>query len=41
MRLDCLAVTWERDAFVRYAIADKPVVRLLDETEDLLLLVGR
>ena len=45
MHLKCLGecglVTWERDGrFVRYEIADKRVVKLLDRTEDLLLQIG-
>lgn len=45
MHLACLAecglVTWERDGkFVHYEIADKRVVKLLDQAEDLLLQVG-
>lgn len=45
MHLHCLAecglVTWERDGrFVHYRIADRRVVRLLDQTEALLLQVG-
>lgn len=45
MHLHCLAecglVTWQRDGrFVHYRIADKRVVRLLDQTEELLLQVG-
>lgn len=45
MHLACLAecglVTWERQGrFVRYELADKRVVKLLDEAEDLLLQVG-
>lgn len=45
MHLHCLAecglVTWQREGrFVYYRIADKRVVRLLDQTEELLLEVG-
>jgi DNA-binding transcriptional ArsR family regulator len=45
MHLACLAecglVTWERQGkFVRYEIADKRVVALLDQAENLLLQVG-
>ncbi len=45
MHLKCLGecglVTWERDGrFVRYAIADKRVVKLLDRGEELLLHIG-
>ena len=45
MHLACLAecglVTWERRGkFVHYEIADKRVVKLLDQAEDLLLQVG-
>ena len=45
MHLACLAecglVTWERDGkFVHYEIADKRVVKLLDQAEDLLLRVA-
>ncbi|MBI4270558.1 MAG: winged helix-turn-helix transcriptional regulator [Candidatus Rokubacteria bacterium] len=45
MHLKCLGecglVTWERDGrFMRYQIADKRVVKLLDHAEDLLLRVG-
>lgn len=45
MHLRCLAecglVRWERDGkFVRYEIADKRVVKVLDEVEELLLEIG-
>lgn len=45
MHLACLAecglVTWERQGkFVRYEIADKRVVKLLDQAEELLLQAG-
>lgn len=45
MHLHCLAdcglVTWERDGrFVYYRLADKEVVRLLDQVDELLLRVG-
>ncbi len=45
MHLKCLGecglVTWERDGrFVRYEIADKRVVKLLDQGEELLLHIG-
>jgi DNA-binding transcriptional ArsR family regulator len=45
MHLKCLGecglVTWERDGrFVHYAIADKRVVKLLDQGGELLLHVG-
>ena len=45
MHLKCLGecglVTWERHGrFVRYEIADKRVVKLLDQTEELLLQIG-
>ncbi|MBI1734004.1 MAG: winged helix-turn-helix transcriptional regulator [Candidatus Rokubacteria bacterium] len=45
MHLACLAecglVTWERQGrFVHYEIADKRVMKLLDQAEDLLLQVG-
>ncbi len=45
MHLKCLGecglVTWERDGrFVRYQIADKRVVKLLDQGEELLLQIG-
>jgi DNA-binding transcriptional ArsR family regulator len=45
MHLKCLGecglVTWERDGrFVRYQIADKRVVTLLDQSEELLLRIG-
>ncbi len=45
MHLACLAkcglVTWEREGkFVHYEIADKRVVRLLDQAEELLLQVA-
>jgi DNA-binding transcriptional ArsR family regulator len=45
MHLHCLAecglVTWERTGkFVHYRIADRRVVRLLDQTQELLLHVG-
>ncbi len=45
MHLKCLGecgmVTWERDGrFVHYEIADKRVVKLLDQGEELLLHVG-
>jgi len=45
MHLACLAkcglVTWAREGqFVRYEIADKPVVKLLDEGEELISEVG-
>lgn len=45
MHLKCLGecglVTWERDGrFMRYRIADKRVVQLLDEGEELLLQIG-
>jgi DNA-binding transcriptional ArsR family regulator len=45
MHLHCLAecglVTWERTGkFVHYRIADRRVVRLLDQTRELLLHVG-
>lgn len=38
---DCGLVTWDRDGrFVYYRIADKRIVRLLDQVEDVLLHVG-
>jgi DNA-binding transcriptional ArsR family regulator len=38
---DCGLVTWERQGkFVYYEIADKRVMKLLDQAEDLLLQVG-
>lgn len=38
---ECGLVTWERQGkFVHYEIADKRVMRLLDQAEDLLLQVG-
>jgi ArsR family transcriptional regulator, cadmium/lead-responsive transcriptional repressor len=38
---ECGLVTWEREGrFVRYEIADKRVVKLLDQTEELLLQSG-
>jgi DNA-binding transcriptional ArsR family regulator len=45
MHLHCLAecglVTWERNGkFIHYRIADRRVVRLLDQTQELLLHVG-
>jgi DNA-binding transcriptional ArsR family regulator len=45
MHLKCLGecglVTWERDGrFMRYQIADKRVVKLLDQGEELLLQIG-
>lgn len=45
MHLKCLGecglVTWERDGrFVRYRIADKRVVKLLDQSEELLVQIG-
>ena len=45
MHLACLAecglVTWERQGkFVHYEIADKRVVKLLDQAEELLLQIG-
>ena len=45
MHLKCLGecglVTWERDGrFVHYEIADKRVVKLLDQGEELLLHIG-
>jgi DNA-binding transcriptional ArsR family regulator len=45
MHLKCLGecglVTWERDGkFVHYRIADKQVVKLLDQGEELLLHIG-
>jgi DNA-binding transcriptional ArsR family regulator len=45
MHLACLAecglVRWERDGkFMHYEIADKRVLKLLDEAEDLLIQVG-
>lgn len=45
MHLACLArcglVTWTREGrFVRYGIADKRVVKLLDQAEEVLLEVG-
>jgi DNA-binding transcriptional ArsR family regulator len=45
MHLKCLGecglVTWERDGkFVHYQIADKRVVKLLDQGEELLLHIG-
>lgn len=45
MHLACLAecglVTWEREGkFVYYEIADKRVVKLLDQAEELLLKIG-
>jgi ArsR family transcriptional regulator, cadmium/lead-responsive transcriptional repressor len=45
MHLKCLGecglVTWERDGkFVHYQIADKQVVKLLDQGEELLLHIG-
>jgi DNA-binding transcriptional ArsR family regulator len=45
MHLKCLGecglVRWERDGrFMHYEIADKRVVKLLDQSEDLLLLIG-
>jgi DNA-binding transcriptional ArsR family regulator len=45
MHLKCLGecglVTWERDGrFMRYQIADKRVVKLLDQSEELLLQIG-
>ena len=45
MHLKCLGecglVTWERDGrFMHYQIADKRVVKLLDQAEELLLRVG-
>jgi DNA-binding transcriptional ArsR family regulator len=45
MHLRCLAecglVTWEREGrLVHYRIADKQVIRLLDQTEELALRVG-
>jgi hypothetical protein len=34
-------VRWERDGrFMHYEIVDKRVVKLLDQSEDLLLLIG-
>lgn len=46
MHLKCLGecglVMWERDGrFVHYEIADKRVVKLLDQGEELLLHIGR
>ena len=45
MHLKCLGecglVTWERDGrFMHYQIADKRVVKLLDQSEELLLQIG-
>lgn len=45
MHLKCLGecglVTWERDGrFMHYEIADERVVKLLDQSEDLLLQIG-
>jgi ArsR family transcriptional regulator, cadmium/lead-responsive transcriptional repressor len=45
MHLKCLGecglVTWERDGrFMRYQIADKAVMKLLDQSEELLAQVG-
>jgi DNA-binding transcriptional ArsR family regulator len=45
MHLKCLGecglVTWERDGrFMRYEIADKRVVKLLDQSEELLVQIG-
>ncbi len=45
MHLKCLGecglVTWERDGrFVHYQLADKQVVKLLDQAEELLLHIG-
>jgi DNA-binding transcriptional ArsR family regulator len=45
MHLKCLGecglVTWERDGrFIHYQIADKRVVKLLDQGEELLLHIG-
>lgn len=45
MHLKCLGecglVTWERDGkFVHYQIADKQLVKLLDQGEELLLRIG-
>ncbi len=45
MHLKCLGecglVTWERDGrFMRYRIADQRVVKLLDQSEELLLRIG-
>lgn len=38
---DCGLLTWDRDGrFVYYRIADKQVVRLLDQVEELLLHIG-
>lgn len=38
---ECGLVTWERDGrFMHYQIADKRVVKLLDQTEELLLQIG-
>lgn len=46
MHLKCLGecglVTWEREGrFVHYEIADKRIVKLLDQGEELLLHIGR
>jgi len=45
MHLKCLGecglVTWERDGrFMRYQVADKRVLKLLDQSEELLLRIG-
>ena len=38
---ECGVVTWERDGrFMRYQIADKRVVKLLDQSEKLLAQIG-